>query len=221
MISEERLRAAAREAGAALDHAPLPEEGHEFSEKYRRAVRQMESRSRHPAWTAGLRRVAVVLLVLLGLGGGWLTVDAQAREAVWGWISETLPDQQLFRFNGTSEPTDVHYYLPEIPEGYTFWDSYSSSEGDHSVIYLDPDGYLFSFDYISGSDWVVSLATDGIAPEIVSVNGLRAEFYRDDDQGHHTLAWYDEEGQVLFLLSGRLDKETLIHYAESVQVEEK
>ena len=76
-LTEDRLRAVAREAGDALDHAPLPEEDHAFSEKYRRAVRQMEGRSRHPAWSAGLRRVAVILVVLLLPFSGWMTVDAQ------------------------------------------------------------------------------------------------------------------------------------------------
>ena len=219
-LTEDRLRAAAKEAGAALDHAPLPEEAHEFSHKYRHTMRQMEGRSRHPAWTAGLRRVAVVLLILLGLGGGWLTVDAQAREAVFGWVSETLLHHQLFRNEGQSEPTDTRYHLKEIPEGYSLLRTEDMS-GAHIDYYADADGNGFRFEYFSGSTSDIFLQTEGAAPENVSVDGRHAEFYYDDVGGFHTLAWHDEEGRVLFLLTGRFDKETLIHYAETVSVEEK
>lgn len=220
MISEERLRAAAREAGAALDHAPLPEEDHVFSEKYRRAVRQMEGRSRHPAWAAGLRRVAVILVVLLLPFGGWMTVDAQAREVVFGWVSETLLHHQLFRNDGQSEPTDTRYYLTEIPEGYSLWQAEDAPDA-HIDYYVDKDGNGFRFRYYSGNAINVFLQTEGATPENVFVDGRHAEFYYDDMGGFHTLAWHDEEGRVLFLLTGRFDKETLIHYAETVSVEEK
>lgn len=219
-LTEDRLRAAAREAGDALDHAPLPEEDHVFSEKYRRAVRQMEGRSQHPAWAAGLRRVAVILVVLLLPFGGWMTVDAQAREVVFGWVSETLLHHQLFRNEGQSEPTDTRYHLKEIPEGYSLCRTEDMS-GAHIDYYADADGNGFRFEYFSGNTGDVFLQTEGAAPENVFVDGRHAEFYYDDVGGFHTLAWHDEEDRVLFLLTGRFDKETLIHYAETISVEEK
>ena len=219
-LTEDRLRAAAREAGDALDHAPLPEEDHVFSEKYRRAVRQMEGRSRHPAWAAGLRRVAVILVVLLCLGGGWLTIDAQARDVMLEWGSKTSPNHQHFHNDGQSGPTDTRYHLTEIPEGYTLWRTIDDP-GSHLDYYTDKDGNGFRFEYFSGNTVDIFLQTEGAAPENVSVDGRHAEFYYDDIGGFHTLAWHDEEGRVLFLLTGRFDKETLIHYAETVSIEEK
>lgn len=220
MISEERLRAAAKEAGAALDHAPLPEEAHEFSQKYRHTMRQMERHTQRPAWSAGLRRVAVVLLVLLGLGGGWLTVDAQARETVIGWVSETLLHHQFFRNEGQSEPTNTRYHLTEIPEGYSLWRAEDTPDA-HIDYYVDKDGNSFRFRYYSGNAINVFLQTEGATPENVFVDGRHAEFYYDDMGGFHTLAWHDENDRVLFLLTGRFDKETLIHYAETVSLEEE
>lgn len=218
MISEERLRAAAKEAGAALDHASLPEEAHEFSQKYRNAVRQMESRSRHPAWTAGLRRVAVVLLVLLGLGGGWLTVDAQAREIVFGWISEKVSGAYHYSFFGSQRSsTNVRFILTEIPDGYTLFDQLEG-DGYRTELYVDDDGQILSFEYTSDPDSLVGVISGDIEKETILINGIPADYYQSEQAStSNTLVWKDVDSGTLLALSGFFDKDDLIQYAENVK----
>ncbi len=221
MISEERLRAAAREAGAALDHAPLPEEAHEFSQKYRHTMRQLERHTQRPSWGAGLRRVAVVLLVLLGLGGGWLTVDAQAREVVFGWVSETIQGAQIYWFHGQKTSEESHSFtLSEIPDGYVLYDAYDDEDAG-ARLYINSESELFRLEYTTSVTSITSLVTDGTAQEEAQVNGRSAAYYPGPDGNSNTLVWQDAETQTLLMLSGFFEKTDLIHYAESVERIEK
>ena len=122
MISEERLRQAAGAAVLALaDSLPAPEEcRHEFSPGFERRMRKVLRRGNHPTVYRGLRRVASFLLALLLSGSVWLTVDTEAREAVFGWISERVEGAYHYFFRGerTSQDYLTGYTLSKIPEGY-------------------------------------------------------------------------------------------------------
>lgn len=217
-LTEDRLRAVAREAGDALDHAPLPEEDHAFSEKYRRAVRQMEGRSRHPAWSAGLRRVAVILVVLLLPFSGWMTVDAQAREVVFGWVSEKVTNGYLYSFFGDRDTqTDAQYTLTEIPAGYELYEHYEGT-GYVDDIYIDQEGSLFTFTYIYDRDVQTSLLSGMAEKEAVLVGDVVADYYPPaPDDPSSSIVWYDDETGVMLHISGFAGKSDMIHYAESVE----
>lgn len=219
MISEERLRAAAKEAGAALDHASLPEEAHEFSQKYRNAVRQMESRSRHPAWTAGLRRVAVVLLVLLGLGGGWLTVDAQARGIVFGWIRETVPFFQTYSSpNDSAIETPIHYEL-SAPAGYELIDRYTSDTFcDEYYLNAEGDALSFSYQYVTDSSSSILTVIDKDAQRVdTTVHGNPADLYLSlDPDGSNTIVWTEAATGALIQITAAMDQDELTALAEHV-----
>ena len=92
MISEERLRQAAGTAAMAIaDSLPAPEEcQHGFSPGFERRMRKVLRRGNHPSVYRGLRRAACFLLALLLSGSVWLTVDTEARDIVFGWISERV-----------------------------------------------------------------------------------------------------------------------------------
>lgn len=85
MISEERLRMAAIQAGKALADS-LPEEcEHTFSPAFEKKMDRLLRKSRRGKhW--GLKRAALFFLAVCLAGGTWLTVDAQAREDLTGWL---------------------------------------------------------------------------------------------------------------------------------------
>ena len=97
MIPEESLRQAAQRAQEALlDSLPETPAAHTFSPAYRRKLarlaRRMDRKPRPPHWV--LHRVAGILLAAVCLGGVVLGTNAQAREAVFGWVRqwmESLP----------------------------------------------------------------------------------------------------------------------------------
>lgn len=221
MISEERLRAAAREAGAALDHAPLPEEAHEFSQKYRHTMRQMERHTQRPSWGAGLRRVAVVLLVLLGLGGGWLTVDAQARGVVFGWIRETIPFFQTYSSpNDAVIETPVHYEL-SVPAGYELIDHYTSDTFcDEYYLDAEGDALSFSYQYVTDSSSSILTVIDKDAQRVdTTVHGNPADLYLSmDPDGSNTIIWTEAATGALIQITAAMDQDELTALAEHVTI---
>ncbi len=220
-LTEDRLRAVAREAGDALDHAPLPEEDHAFSEKYRRAVRQMEGRSRHPAWSAGLRRVAVILVVLLLPFSGWMTVDAQARGIVFGWIRETIPFFQTYSSpNDAVIETPVHYEL-SVPAGYELIDHYTSDTFcDEYYLDAEGDALSFSYQYVTDSSSSILTVIDKDAQRVdTTVHGNPADLYLSlDPDGSNTIVWTEAATGALIQITATMDQDELTALAEHVTI---
>ena len=110
MISEERLRTAARAVSQAMiDSLPEPEDcHHDFSPEFERKMKKLLRRSRHWGLYQGLKRAACFFLVLLLSSGAFLTVNAEAREIVFGWVSEKFEDAQRYFYPGkTSSSVDI------------------------------------------------------------------------------------------------------------------
>lgn len=226
MISEERLRTAARAVSQAMmNNLPEPEDcHHDFSPEFTRKMQKLLRRGRHWGLYQGLKRVACFFLVLLLSGGAFLTVNAEAREIVFGWISERLDRDYHYFYQGTQgsdkvSPEDVRYLLPEIPAGYEPYDLYDDGKGFVSLCYANEAGQGFRFEYMVGEDagemWL-SAEADG-EKRMVSVNGKQAEFYPSTEETvSSTLVWQDEETGALLYISGFFEEEYLIQLAESV-----
>ena len=228
MISEEQLRLAAQRAGKALaESLPEPEDcHHEFSPEFERKMRKLIRKSRHPGFYKGLKRAACFLLVLLLSGGAFLTVNAEAREIVFGWVSERVEDAQRYFFAGHSAEgaVNIRYTLPAVPEGYEEWESYDEGNG-WSVLYCKEDLFLeFGYRQEPPESMNVDLyfTTDGMSKTLLSVHDMPAEYYQDDTgEISNLIVWVDSETNTLFYISGYLDKDQLVELAESVVPEEK
>ena len=103
-FSEEELRAAAKEVSLAwVDRLPEAREcQYVFSRHFERKMNRLLRRTRHPALSRGLRRVACFFLALLIGGIVWLSVDAEAREAFFGWVSGWTEGSRHYYFEGTA-----------------------------------------------------------------------------------------------------------------------
>ncbi len=63
------------------------------------------------------------------------------------------------------------------------------------------------------------LFTDDANTEPVMVHGVEGEFYLSQDNAEsNSLVWFDGENNILFSISGFIDKETMIKMAESVEI---
>ena len=226
MISEERLRQAAGAAVLALaDSLPAPEEcQHEFSPGFEQRMRRVLRRGNHPTVYRGLRRAACFLLALLLSGSVWLTVDTEAREAVFGWISERVEGayHYFFHGDGTSQKQVVRYALSEIPEGYREEDVYET-DAYMEITYVETaTGRYLSLGWFHPSIETETpelfFLTGDMEREPAQVNGRAAEFYRDDTGNMaNVIVWRDEENDTLLYLSGYFDKGNLIGLAENVK----
>ncbi len=228
MIPEERLRTAARALSQAmLDSLPEPEDcHHDFSPEFERKMDRLLRRSRHWGLYQGLKRVACLLLILLLSSGTFLTVNAEAREIVFGWVSEWQGRDYHYFHRGRSviSPEDVRYVLPEIPAGYEPYDLYDDDNGFVSLCYVNEAGLGFRFEYMIGeSAGEMWLSADGSGEKrMVSVNGKPAEFYPSASEDvSSTLVWQDMETGALLYISGFFEEDYLIQLAESVVREEK
>lgn len=227
MISEERLRLAAQEAGRAIAASlPEPEDCQaECSPSFERKMKKVIWRADHRGLCLGLKRAACFFLALLLSGGVWLGVDAEAREFVFGWVSEKLTGAQHYFHRGSDKasPGNVRYVLPEIPAGYEPYDLYDDGEGFVSNCYANDAGQGFSFEYIIGDAGEMFLLTSDIEEKrMVTVHGKPAEFYQAGKETvSNTLVWQDEETGALLYISGFFEEEYLVQLAESVVREEK
>ncbi len=224
MISEERLRAAARRSWqiytAAWEQDYDRGAEHIFSLAFEKKIHRLSRRAAHPFLYRPACRAASVALAAALTGGAWLTFDAGARSAVLGWI-KGIQQGTYFVYHrdeaaaGGSET--ARYQLTWIPEGYT---QLKTVESGATVItlYADQEDHLLQFSYAAQpetTDWFVVL--DGTEPEQTTVDGREADLLLSHDPDvSSALLWVDEE-QTAFMVSAFLDEEGLIRLAESVE----
>lgn len=227
MISEERLREAAKEAAMALaDSLPEPENCPDFvpSEFEPRIPQAMPVRASWHRWSA-LKGVACFLAALCLSGAVLLGTNAQAQEAFFGWVNTLRDNVSHYFFDGpdATETTGVAYSLGEIPEGY--W----PSPGEEVIgtdtwtekLYENADGLLLAFGYLEREtvNSVTELFFDvGDTPKTtVLVHGKPADCYWDQtNETGSVIVWQDEETDVLLYISGFFSEKELIAMAEQV-----
>ena len=150
MIPEESLRQAAQRAQEALlDSLPETPAAHTFSPAYRRKLarlaRRMDRKPRPPHGV--LHRVAGILLAAACLGGVVLGTNAQAREAVFGWVRQWMEGDLWYRYQGDAVQNRVLTpYQITVPEGYQLdedvWgDTFQDEEGGYVLkLYVNAAG---------------------------------------------------------------------------------
>lgn len=223
MISDERLRKAAQKAEESLlASLPDPEDCEAtFSPEFERKMKKLIRRTKHPIRHQIMKAVACFLLVVLVGGGSVLTFSVEARAAFVSWVKEVYETQIIYRFFQTSEEnSDSITYRPTwMPSGYKIT-SESVSEGPSTIEYTDDFDNCVVFTYFQNTSALVfQIEQDGT--EIykqVSVNGITAELYLDQDEGdNNILIWVDEGSDTVFRILAPFGADDLIKMAESVE----
>lgn len=229
MISEERLQEAAKAVSRAmLDGLPEPEDcQHDFSPEFERKMNKLLRKNGHPWLSRGLKRVACIILVFFLCGGTFLTVNAEARGIVFGWVGQRLGIDQRYSFSGHSgqEREDISYYLPEVPEGYEFLETEDSVNG-WTTLYSNEDDEYLDFGYFreppENSAMALYFAVNDMERSTLRIHDMSAEYYEDDTgEIANLIVWIDSETNTLFYITGYFDKDQLVELAESVTAEEK
>ena len=99
-------------------------------------------------------------------------------------------------------------------------------EFDGWVLYMylnSSTGEMLSFDYKQASaDTQVQIGGYDDEPVPVSepctVNGMTADYYPISDSGTSNLIWIDESQGVVFTINSTLEKDVVLHIAESVSL---
>lgn len=227
MITEDALRRAAREADRALaDSLPDPADcAHTFSPQFQRRMARLIRRHRYKGLYRGLRRAACVLLAVLLGGTVFLSTNAQAREAFFGWVREQVEGAQRYFHQGnvTSASEIVHYQI-DIPEGYWLEDSLEA-EGYFDYYYVNDDGDSIEFTYqyeteaAGGELYVDDRETE---KKQVMVCGTPGELYlSNEEEMSNTVIWMDQSTGALIDVTAFLDEDALLGLAETVTPVEK
>lgn len=229
MIPEESLRQAAQRAQEALlDSLPETPAAHTFSPAYRRKLarlaRRMDRKPRPPHWV--LHRVAGILLAVVCLGSVVLGTNAQAREAVFGWVRQWMEDGQHYFYQGEA-PADGLL----VPYRITVPDDYQLEEGRHtfraedrvSEHYVNQDGRYIHFSYVYGTTYwknMTFFVDDGMERQEIELHGKPADLYLPmESDCPSTVIWIDQETGAFLEVTAFLEKDEMIVLAESVTPE--
>lgn len=228
MITEEQLRQSARRAGQALvDNLPPPEAcTHEFSPAFERKMNRLLRRTRNRGLYTGMKRAAAFFLAILLTATAWLSVDARAREYVFGWVSQKYGNSEHYYYAEEEDvPPDeipeVRYSLAEIPAGYSL--DHTINEGSyHSISYINDAGTRYlTFGYLtketSTTTSNIVFATQDTQRKTVLVHGEPADFYLAlTEEITNTVVWKDKQTDVLLYIDGDFSEQELIQMAENV-----
>lgn len=220
MISDEMLEKAAAELADVInDSLPNPSEcNHQFSAKFEKKMKRLMYKTYHPILYRTLRSVASIVLVIMIGFGSTLTVSAEAREIVFGWVKQQYECFYKYFLEGEVDITEsATYQLGWVPDGYEFLTSYETAGGE-VYIYTDEKDTLIQFTYTSDPNNEM-LFVDGISyiKEQVEINNRIGEVYiSEDNNTTNGLIWSNETNTIIFFISANCETDTLIKIAESV-----
>ena len=223
MISDSMLRSAAKKSCEIyvnqLESGYDPKTQHEFSPEFEKKIKKLRRTANHPIVYRTLQRIASIILVCLIACGAWFTVDAEARAAFFGWVTEIYETYFVYRFEGNADYSEssVAYRPTWLPEGYTEF-YVDDIDATTVVSYQNADGLLLTFRYTHNpneTDWFID-ATHAVIKE-TTVNGYPAELLLADNiTTASVIAWTDEQDSA-FYVSAFLGESELIKIAENVQ----
>lgn len=188
----------------------------------KKLCRQAKRRPYRTVWKA----VACAALVLILGSTSYLGLNAQAREAFFGWVTQITQNVSHYFFSGSSDkhPENYRYVLPEIPEGYT-QDAVDEDGGLRMELYTNEKGETLAFETqytTESSDYELFLDVDKLEIKKVTVQGVSGDLYIDPTgEQSSTLIWKDPETDVLLSLTAYLPEDQLISLADSVVRQEK
>jgi len=227
VIPNENLREAAARtyeryvSGLLSDYDP--EYQNEFSLNFEKKIEKLKRRADHPVFYQSIRRIAVFILALLAAGTIWISVDADARAAFFGWISEITGYYFEYHHDGVRESIDetANYRPTWIPTGYSV-DSVRVFDDKTTIRYKNDRGELLRFSYVNTDanvDWFFDVSQGDT--QSCRVGEYMATFFTPADNNTASAITWVDSNDTAFYLTGFVSETELIRIAESVKITEK
>lgn len=222
-FGERELQAAAKRVAESM-LAGLPDAAacdHDFSEGFRRKMEVLLRRQRrrsvqHTVW----RYAAALLLTVTLTFGAVMAVSPQARAAVVQWVRTVYENSIVYRFfNPAPQGALPRYQLTWLPEGFTEMDMFCDEEYYSAIYENEETGQIIIFEYQFMNDgaYVLIEPEKGSIISQAEVNGLQGEYLQaPDDADGNLLALVDEENNIMFHISGNIDKNSIFGIAEGM-----
>ena len=180
-------------------------------------------RQHRPVWKRIAHAAAVILLTFTLSLGALMAVSPIVRAAVVTWVREVYEHSVVYRFFAPPKDALPEYAPIWIPEGYVLEERAEFDGWVLCTYYNAVQDKWFSFDYRKiTEDMQVQVGgyDDETAPtsESCIVNGIEADFYPAADSETNNLVWVDEKKGVVFTINSTLEKDVVLHIAESVSL---
>lgn len=146
-------------------------------------------------------RIKVLNLVMEDMGE-YTSVDIKEEPEASEDILATVPPN----WEGQYAPT-------YIPEDFVI-SQYKSYNHTKTIVYLDDSGQMILFEERSGEISSLRLDTEYTDATPIEINGFEGLLVEKD--GIVKITWYNDE--LLFAITGKIDKNELIRIAESVEL---
>ena len=219
MISDELLIKAVLEVDQAiLDMLPSPEDcTHVFSKSFEKKIKKLIYKTNHFVMYSVIRYAACILITLLLSGGIFLTVNPDARAAMMDWIKETFQDVYYYFFIGEETENNKSYSPDWLPEGYKETNQIKDQSGD-MYIYLNDSDEMLLFAYVyPDHSYSLTIGDGEYDHKYITTGDLNAEiFLALEDDKTSTITWIENNGSVIFTISGNITEAELIRIAQSV-----
>lgn len=222
MISDERLREAARQAEEnLLASLPKPEECEvTFSPEYKRKMKKLARRTDHPVRYWVQKAVACILLTIFIGGGSVLAFSTEARAAFVGWVREIYEDYFVYYFTGeTRNNSENCAFMPSwLPDGYT--ESFVSElSGQTIMVFENEDKAQLTFGYSKNLGyWKLYVDIENSEVQQIEISGHVADMYSSNSNGGTKhLIWIDENTDCAFFISANLSEDIIIQIAENIK----
>ena len=221
MIDDEQLAQAAAElANAIYESTPTSEvPAHQFSKRFEKKMARLIQKTKHPTLYRFLRTAACFILILTIGFVSVITVNAEAREFIEGWVKEQYKSFSRYFFPNDAEPNEpVKYQLGWLPDDCEFVTSFEI-DGGETYIYTDEQETLIHFTYISETNNTQAfVSSDGYVTKSVLVSGYPGDLYlANNPNDTSTIVWINTDKNVLYIVSGDFNAEELIKIAESIK----
>jgi len=203
--------------------ASLPDENdpaiaHEFSKRFERRMARLFARQNRPyypmvnrAWKRALLAVIMTLLLMLAA----MSVGAIRERVIHFIITVYEKFSSVVLKPETLDFTLAQSYMvTDLPFGFELHDV-DRYELFARHVYRHPDGYQLIFQQYEATHAKFIIDTEGTALQEVPLDGAAGQYYSRN--GQENLLWYSHG--YAFLLSGDLDKDTLVQIALSVRPE--
>ncbi len=176
-----------------------------------------------PVWKMVAQKVAIVLLVISVGFGTIMAASPTARAAFGRWIREWYETHITYRYTGENI-SDIlpRYRMSALPEGYFEYQRGERESLTH-IIYKNDNGERIRLCYVYMQQGAAfDFVTEGLEIIPIAVNGMAGELYLspDLDVVDNTVTWINEKANLQFVVDAPLDRDDILHLAESVVLEE-
>lgn len=156
--------------------------------------------------------------------GSLMVVSPSIRAAVVNWVVEWYETHITYRYSGAPIAEEMpRYEITELPDGYVEIESQALYDINyvHKVYYNEHGDRTIFFDYVymqQGSAWDYSTNNAESIP--VSVCGMKGRMIlvTDWENERNTITWIDSQNNIQFSIDGNLERDDILHIAESVSL---